>query len=292
LISPNDLWRLATARWAEIAAISPDLAPTVALQQLLVRQMLKAAALLDQPAPLGLEPSAALDKWRRGLPALRNEPVSIPTVLNNILPELCTALAEGGAADSALHIRDAILDKRIDARSLLSVSLARNQKAIRTSALHMGLAPDLVWLVGELGSCPLAHRLQSQLFAEREVGLHDWDRGYCPFCGSWPAFIESRNGSRSLRCSYCALAGEIQSHRCMYCANASSDFVSAMPDPNRPQRLIELCAKCANYTKVIEVTNPTPFPLTAIEDLASLDLDQAAMEKGYRRPGLIDLDTC
>ena len=45
----------------------------------------------------------------------------------------------------------------IDADSLLGVSLARNQKAIRTSALHMGFSPDLVWLIGELGSAPLAY---------------------------------------------------------------------------------------------------------------------------------------
>ena len=46
-----------------------------------------------------------------------------------------------------------------------------------------------------------------------------------------------------------------------------------------------------NYTKVIDVATPTPFPLLAIEDLATMDLDQGAMERGYRRPELFDLDT-
>jgi FdhE protein len=204
-----------------------------------------------------------------------------------MLPGLCTALADGGAADSALHIRDAILDKRIDAESLLSVSLARNQKAIRTSSLHMGLSPDLVWLVGELGSCPLAHHLQAQVCSHL---ARDWDRGYCPFCGSWPAFIEAQHGSRTLRCSFCALAWDLQSHRCIYCGSNGGDFVSATPDASRLQRHVELCAKCGHYTKVIDVPNPTPFPLLAIEDLASMDLDQGAMERQYRRPELYDLN--
>ena len=89
------------------------------------------------------------ENWARGLPALRNEAVAIPPGLKAILLPLCTALAECGAGESALHIRDAIAANGIDADSLLGVSLARNQKAIRTSALHMGFSPDLVWLIGD-----------------------------------------------------------------------------------------------------------------------------------------------
>ena len=36
--------------------------------------------------------------------------------------------------------------------------------------------------------------------------------------------------------------------------------------------------------------DPTPFPLLAIEDLASMDLDRGAMKRDYRRPELFDLD--
>ena len=151
----------------------------------------------------------------------------------------------------------------------------------------MGFSPDLLWLVGELGSCPLAYHLQTRLLGDRS----GWNRGYCPFCGSWPAFIESRHGSHSLRCSFCALAWDLPSQRCIYCGNGGDDFVSAAPDANRGQRRIELCAKCGNYTKVIEVMDTTPFPLLAIEDLASMDLDQAAMKRDYKRPELFNLDS-
>ena len=51
----------------------------------------------------------------------------------------------------------------IDPGSLITVSLDRNQKAIRTSSLHMGFAPDLVWLLGELAAAPLAHHLQRRV---------------------------------------------------------------------------------------------------------------------------------
>ncbi|MSO56735.1 MAG: formate dehydrogenase accessory protein FdhE [Acidobacteria bacterium] len=295
----QDLWQRATARWAEIGAISPDLAPAVALQQRLVRLILDAADRLSQALPSTLTPASVEDKWRRSLPALRNEYVPIPDSLKETLPSFCGALAEAGAGDSALHIRDALLHGHIDRGSLLSVSLARNQKAIRTSALHMGFSPDLVWLIGELASSPLAHHLQTQLMgllgSDPRTGTgvrpqDGWDRGYCPFCGSWPAFIESQGGSHALRCSFCALAWTLSALRCIYCGNAGDDFVSAAPDVNRPQRRVQLCAACGCYTKVIEVAEATPFPLIAIEDLSTMDLDRGAMGRDYRRPSLQDLD--
>jgi FdhE protein len=295
----------------------PDLAPAVALQQRLVRLTLDATSALAATPLLALEPATILGKWQKGLPLLRNEVIPIPPGLKDILQPICTALADAGAGESALHIGAAIAARSIDADSLLGVSLARNQKAIRTSALHMGFSPDLVWLIGELGSAPLAYRLSAGLkasttiatreagdvrsadlqagqaghvrSADLQVGRH-WRLGYCPFCGSWPAFIEAHGGKRALRCSYCALEWAPASNSCVYCGHTGSDFVVAAPDVQQPQRRLELCGRCSGYTKVIDVEDPTPFPLLAIEDLATLSLDQGAMERGYRRPELFDLD--
>jgi hypothetical protein len=248
------------------------------------------------------------------VPAFRNEPVAFPSPLRELLPRLCDVLVNGGAGDSAVHLRDALIGGDIDAESLLRVSFGRDQKAIRTSSIHMGLAPDLVWLIGELGSSPLAHHLQSNLLtsADLQERVRGWDRGYCPCCGSWPALIEVLNGlgrpraareggperrsatcegdARTLRCSFCAASWELKTHRCVYCGHAGDRFVTAAPDMTRTDRRVELCGNCGSYTKVLDVAVPTPFPLLALEDLASLDLDQGAMGREYRRPSLVDLD--
>jgi hypothetical protein len=302
-IASENLWQLALARWAQIGVNRPDLGPALALQQRLLRFILDAASQLDRGEHPGLRADAVLERWHRGVPALRNEILSIPQILKDLLPRLCDILAAGGAGDGAARLRSAIASGEIDAGSLLSVSLARNQKAIRTSALHMGFSPDLVWLVGELGSSPLAHQLQQQLFdraglkagntrsVDLQAGLQAWNRGYCPCCGSWPAFIELLDGSRALRCSFCARSWELSSHRCVYCDNAGEDFISAAPDIACTNRRVELCGRCGSYTKAIGVSSPTPFPLLAIEDLASMDLDLGAMNRQYRRPELCDLDS-
>ena len=284
------IWRLALAQWAEIGANLPDLAPAVALQQRLLRLMIDASAGLEGTRAPGLTLDSLRDKWQRGVPALRNEVIAIPPALKDCLPPLCTALADCGAGESAMHIRDAITARDIDADSLLAVSLGRNQQAVRTSALHMGFSPDLVWLIGELGSAPLAHHLWTTIDYRRAATNDAWTKGYCPFCGSWPALIEARDGLMTLRCSYCAFGWLLQEHRCIYCGNAGGDFVTAAPDVSAPQRRVELCGRCSGYTKVIEVVDSTPFPLLAIQDLATMHLDHGAMNRGYRRPELFDLD--
>jgi FdhE protein len=233
------------------------------------------------------------------VPALRNENVLIPAPLVAVLPALCDVLAQGGAGDSAAHIGHPLAAGEIDGGSLLRVSLARNRKAIRTSSLHHGFSPDLVWVIGELGSAPLAHYFQTRLLETPplKAALLTWDRGYCPCCGSWPALIESlarRSAAReggALRCSYCAASWELSSRRCVYCANEDDRLVVAAPDVERPGRRLELCGACGGYTKVMTAADLTPFPLIAIEDLATMDLDEGAMARGYHRPDLFDLDT-
>jgi FdhE protein len=291
-ILANGLWQQALARWADILQNWPDLEPAVSLQRSFLRIALdQVAALLaeaDDVVPVfSADPLA--DKLARGLPVLRGEPVPIPGLLQASLPLLCDRLADGDAPESARHLGEVLRKGQMDAGSLLAASLARNEGAIRTTSLHLGLSPDLVWLVAELAISPFAYVLQRELLPPVARILETWDRGYCPACGSWPALIEVVDGVRILRCSFCAAPWTMMSYRCIYCGASGDRFVAAAPDPARAARRLELCGACGGYTKVVGAMELAPFPLLAIEDLASLDLDRGAIERGYGRPPLADL---
>jgi len=208
------------------------------------------------------------------------------------LLDLCSALAQGGAGAAAEHIRSAIESNQMDARSLLAASLARDQQAIRIGAVHRGLAPDLLWLVAELAVSPFAHALVSAIFAAAdpalESALAQWNLGYCPACGSWPALAEVLASRRVLRCSFCAAGWELNDYFCIYCGEQRDKFQTAAPDEQRKDRRLELCRACRGYLKTIDVSELSPFPLLAIADLDTMDLDMAAMENDYRRPPLKD----
>jgi len=297
--SREDLLDAADRRWQVIREARPDLEPALRLQrELLTRIVDLAAALAGGRLPrLSLPPRYLAAKLARGVPALAGEPIPLPVpILTPTLLQLCDALADGGAGEAATHIRHAVESGTLEAASLLTASLHRDQAALRTGAVHRGLSPDLMWLVAELAVGPFAHALQRMLFAnpaspDLHAALDAWNHGYCPACGSWPAVGEVAGGHRTLRCSFCSCAWELTTYACIYCEESGEAFVTAAPNEERKDRRIEICAACGGYLKTIDVPELSPFPLLAISDIETTDLDVAAMENGYGRPPLKDFAT-
>jgi FdhE protein len=119
-----------------------------------------------------------------------------------------------------------------------------------------------------------------------DSALAAWDQGYCAACGSWPALAEVVSRHRLLRCAFCAATWERTAYACVYCGNASETFVTAAPERDRPDRRIELCSSCGAYLKAVDAPELSPFPLVAVADMETMDLDVAAMEHHYGRPPL------
>src|SRR5262249_43433769 len=143
--------------------------PALDLQRHLLGIVIRVAQTLEggRLPRLSLPPKYVAAKLARGVPLLAGEPIPLPLpLLTPAIGQLCDALAEGGAGDAALHIRQAIDGGAVEPGSFLAASLARNQSAIRTGATHRGLAPDLLWLVGELAVSPYVHLLQNRHLAD------------------------------------------------------------------------------------------------------------------------------
>jgi len=298
-ISRRNLLEIAEGRWSAVHTARPDLAPALDLQRRLLGIVIAVAEALDggRLPRLSLPPRYVAAKLGRGVPVLAGEPIPVPLpLLTPVIGQLCDALADGGAGDAALHIKQAIDSGAIEPGSLLGASLSRNQTAIRTGATHRGLAPDLLWLVGELAVSPYVHLLQQRhlaqpVDADLRAAADAWNGGYCPACGSWPAVAEVVGGHRTLRCSFCAAAWELPSYACIYCGEGGETFVTAAPDEERKDRRLELCHHCGGYLKTIDVAQLSPFPLLSISDIETTDLDVSAMEHRYGRPALKEFGT-
>ena len=293
-LARDEVLAISVRRWTALREARPDLGPAIDLQQNLLRIVMDTAdAVAGSRLPrLSLPPKYLAAKLGRGVPIFAGEPIPVPLpLLESALLKLCDALAQGGANEPASHIKEAILNGSMEAGSLLTASLARDQNAIRVGAVHRGLAPDLLWLVAELATTPFAHTLQHLVLDHRHddtfaAACANWSAGYCPACGSWPALAECADSHRVLRCSFCSVGWELNSYACIYCAEAGEPFVTAAPDQERKDRRVEVCAACQAYLKTIDVPALSPFPLIAITDMETMDLDLAAMEHGYGRPAL------
>ena len=92
----------------------------------------------------------------------------------------------------------------------------------------------------------------------------------------------------SLRCSFCSSAWELPGYGCIYCEEQGAAFVTAAPNEERKDRRVEVCGACGGYLKTVDLPELSPFPLLSISDIETTDLDIAAMEHGYARPGMKD----
>ena len=294
--SPFRDLEVAELRWRETLDRRPDLEPAIEIQRRIVTRSQELTAVIDQklPATLDLDPAQVAAKLCRQTPILVGEAIVVdaravvPFVLG-----FCEDLSSGANGGAAGRLGETLDRGRIDIGSLLAASLGRQQEAIRSKAHHVGVAPDLLWLVAELASGPVAHRLQQQLLShlpkqddELRSVIGAWDHGFCAACGSWPAFGEriERTPRRSLRCSFCGSAWTPAVRHCIYCDEAGDSLITAAVEPEQPSRYLEFCRQCGGYLKCIDVRRPTPFQLLPVEDLSTCDLDLGAVEQGYVRP--------
>jgi FdhE protein len=291
--STADITALAERRWRTLVAARPELQSAVDLQRGLLMLVIDLARTVESGRlpRLSLPGKYLAAKLSRGIPVFAGEPIPLPVgLLRQSLVQFCAALAVGGAGEAAEHIASTIDAGRLDAGSLLTASLARDEHAIRTGATHLDLAPDLTWLVAELAVGPVAHALQRTLLGSASGPLTDalgaWNEGYCPACGSWPALAEVVDGHRLLRCAFCAATWERTVYACVYCNESGEAFVTAAPDSSCDDRRIEVCRACGAYLKTVDVAAASPFPLVAIADMETMDLDVAAMQHQYGRPPL------
>jgi FdhE protein len=283
----------AAPRWEAILRARPDLEPAVALQRRLVGVLVDRLDALDRGGVprLSLPARYLAAKLERALPAFSGERVPMPVqTLGPALLDICDILAAGGAGDAAAHVATVLRDGSLDTGSLLSASFARDRHAIMSGATHRGLSPDLVWLAAELAASPFAHALQQRHVRPEadpalDAALNHWPCGYCPACGSWPALAERLPDRDVLRCSFCALAWTLAAGTCVYCGDP--DAAMAVPHGEvSGGHVLQTCRKCGGYLKGTPVDALSPFPLLAIADLETMDLDVFAMEQGFHRPDL------
>ena len=280
---------LGEARWTAMTAATPSMAPAVALQRALLAAVLRQRGALDDTPSrrLSLPGGYLAAKLASGTPALAHEPVPAPVAaLRQTAVTLCEAVAAAGGGDGATAILSAMQEDRLDMGAALTLALHREQSALRTMASQLSLSHDLLWLIVDLAVSPFAAQLRLRLLdgevAPRlALALSHWTRGYCPLCGSWPALAELVNGQQVHRCALCAAAWTRPDGACSYC---ETPLPVPTADPALPIREARTCEHCHGYLKRITTAACLPFPLVAIADLDTMDLDLDAMQRRYTRP--------
>jgi FdhE protein len=178
----------------------------------------------------------------------------------------------------------AALQSELDVFTLFRASLNQDGDRIKEVAVAVGADPEAFQAVAVLMPVPFLHACNRRW--ARSIPP-SWMEGYCPVCGTWPAFAEVRgiDRSRYLRCGRCG--GEWQAHClfCPYCGMADhKELVSLVPEKSGSNAAIDACARCLGYVKTFTTLQGSPPAKVILDDLASVELDVAAAAQGYKRP--------
>jgi FdhE protein len=176
------------------------------------------------------------------------------------------------------------LHTEFDILSLFRASLCQDADHLVETAATIGVDLEALQAIAALLPVPF---LQACNRRWAPSIAKSWMEGYCPVCGAWPAFAEVRGVERSrcLRCGRCG--GEWQAHClfCPYCGMTNhEDLVSLVPEKSGSNSVIDACRRCFGYVKSFTKLQGSPPVKVFLDDLASVALDVAALEQGYKRP--------
>ncbi|MCC7416939.1 MAG: formate dehydrogenase accessory protein FdhE [Acidobacteria bacterium] len=111
--------------------------------------------------------------------------------------------------------------------------------------------------------------------------VSSWDRGYCPFCGWEPDFATiAATGERKLICGRCLAQWSFGAWTCPYCANDDRTRITSFATRDGRYR-VYACDTCKRYVKAYDGRQAARPVMPAVDTIATLPLDAAAMQRGY-----------
>jgi len=112
--------------------------------------------------------------------------------------------------------------------------------------------------------------------------LSDWRQPCCPLCGGEPefAFINPA-AERLLICGRCTGQWHYDAITCPYCENSDRAQITSFTSRDGRYR-IYACDVCQRYLKAFDGRDGSRPALLAVDSIATLPLDAAAIQRGYQ----------
>jgi hypothetical protein len=116
----------------------------------------------------------------------------------------------------------------------------------------------------------------------QRLDLSTWTHGVCPVCGWEPDFaVITPSADRRLICGRCLAQWTFPALACPFCTNDDRALITSFATRDGRYR-VSACDVCRRYLKAYDARN-APRPLmVAVDTIATLPLDAAAMQKGYQ----------
>ncbi len=116
---------------------------------------------------------------------------------------------------------------------------------------------------------------------QQRADFSTWSEAYCPLCGGEAEFaVITHAADRLLICSRCAGRWRFHGWACPYCPNEDRALVTSFASRDGTYR-IYACDVCKRYLKAFDERHASRPVMLAVDTVATLPLDAAAMQRGY-----------
>ena len=183
------------------------------------------------------------------------------------------------AASDVGALRDAVA--RVDGLAVLEAAVNSDVARLTTLAEEAHAPHEPFAAVAPLAAIPWLEA------CGRRWGDAAGNAGWCPVCGGWPILAEARGleGERRLRCARCGGDWRTQWLTCPFCGiDDHTRLASLVIDGRGDNRKIEACRACLAYVKTVTTLSAADAATLRLLDLATVDLDVAALDRGFTRP--------
>lgn len=112
--------------------------------------------------------------------------------------------------------------------------------------------------------------------------FNGWPHGTCPLCGGEPDFsVITPAAERFLICARCVSRWRFHQLACPFCANADRARITSFATRDGLYRLFA-CDVCQRYLKAFDGRHAPRPVMPAVDAIATLPLDAAAVQRGYK----------
>lgn len=191
------------------------------------------------------------------------------------------------ATASAMRTHDAIDNtdfRRVDAlcrdAALLPPAARAWYEAARSGAAPVGADIEGLEPVFQQAMRPFLMRAADAVMAR--IDLTGWGRGICPLCAGEPDFaVITPAADRLLLCGRCCARWHFHQFTCPFCMNADRSRITSFASRDGLYRLYG-CDACDRYLKAFDARTAGRAVMPTVDTIATLPLDAAAMQKGYK----------